>query len=91
MKDSYETARIRFAENGTFNNFKTDLYSTSRIDHVFVSKAIQVEAYGVLTNSYWTPDDDPRSPKRQPMHHRRSHSIRISGTIHRTIIQCLSG
>ena len=57
LKDSYDAARIRFAENGTFNNFKTDLYTTSRIDHVFVSPAIHVEAYGVLTDSYWTPDD----------------------------------
>lgn len=54
LKDSYETARIRFAENGTFNAFKTEYFTTSRIDHVFVSPAITVEAYGVLTNSYWT-------------------------------------
>ena len=54
LKDSYETARIRCAENGTFNAFKTEYFTTSRIDHVFVSPAITVEAYGVLTNSYWT-------------------------------------
>ncbi len=54
LKDSYETARIRFAENGTFNAFKTEYFTASRIDHVFVSPAITVEAYGVLTNSYWT-------------------------------------
>ena len=58
LKDSYETARIRFAENGTFNAFKTNYFTTSRIDHVFVSPSTKVEAYGVLTNSYWTPDDD---------------------------------
>ena len=59
LKDSYDAARIRFAENGTFNAFKTEYYTTSRIDHVFVSPETYVEAYGVLTNSYWTPDDDP--------------------------------
>ena len=59
LKDAYDAARIRFAENGTFNAFKTNYFTTSRIDHVFVSPAIQVEAYGVFTNSYWTPDDDP--------------------------------
>ena len=59
LKDSYDAARIRFAENGTFNNFKTNYYTKSRIDHVFVSPSMKVEAYGVLTNSYWTPDDDP--------------------------------
>ena len=63
LKDSYEAARIRFAENGTFNNFKTDLYTTSRIDHVFVSPATQVEAYGMLTDSYWTPDDTEEALK----------------------------
>ena len=57
LKDSYETARIRFAENGTFNAFKTEYFTTSRIDHVFVSPAITVEAYGVLTNSYWTKNE----------------------------------
>ena len=59
LKDSYEAARVRFAENGTFNAFKTNYFTTSRIDHVFVSPNIKVEAYGVLTNSYWTPDEDP--------------------------------
>lgn len=59
LKDSYDAARIRFAENGTFNAFKTNYFTTSRIDHVFVSPSTTVEAYGVFTNSYWMPDDDP--------------------------------
>ena len=59
LKDSYDAACIRFAENGTFNAFKTNYFTTSRIDHVFVSPSTTVEAYGVFTNSYWTPDDDP--------------------------------
>ena len=56
LKDSYEAARVRFAENGTFNSFDIDLYSDSRIDHIFVSPTTQVEAYGILTNSYWVPN-----------------------------------
>ena len=56
LKDSYEAARIRFAENGTFNSFDIDLYSDSRIDHIFVSPATQVEAYAIMTNSYWVPN-----------------------------------
>jgi len=56
LKDSYVSARLRFAENGTFNSFKSDLFTKSRIDHVFVSPQTRVEAYGVLTNSYWVPD-----------------------------------
>lgn len=58
LKDSYLASRIRFAENGTFNSFDTDLYTDSRIDHIFVSPSISVVAYGILTNSYWTPDND---------------------------------
>ena len=63
LKDSYDAARIRFAENGTFNAFKTEYYTTSRIDHVFVSPEMKVEAYGVFTNSYWTPDETDETLK----------------------------
>ena len=56
LKDSYLASRLNFAENGTFNSFDTGLYTDSRIDHIFVSPAISVDAYGILTNSYWTPD-----------------------------------
>ena len=63
LKDSYDAARIRFAENGTFNAFKSDYYTNSRIDHVFVSPTTKVESYGVLTNSYWTPDETDETLK----------------------------
>ncbi len=63
LKDSYDAARIRFAENGTFNAFKTNYFTTSRIDHVFVSPSMPVEAYGVFTNSYWTPDEKDETLK----------------------------
>ncbi len=56
LKDSYLTTRLRFAKTGTFNSFKPDLYTTSRIDHVFVSPQTRVDAYGLLTDAYWTPD-----------------------------------
>ena len=57
LKDSYLATRLRFAENGTFNSFDTDLYTDSRIDHIFVSPSTRVESYGVLTNSYWIPNE----------------------------------
>ncbi len=63
LKDSYEAARIRFAENGSFNAFKTQYYTTSRIDHVFVSPNTPVEAYGLLTDSYWSPDENSKAVK----------------------------
>lgn len=61
LKDSYQAARLRFAENGTFNSFDGDLYTSSRIDHVFVSPETQVDAYAVMTNGYWTPSLDAGS------------------------------
>ncbi len=57
LVDSYNEARLRFAENGTFNSFNPDLYTESRIDHIFVSPGSHVDAYGVLTNGYWQPDE----------------------------------
>jgi endonuclease/exonuclease/phosphatase family metal-dependent hydrolase len=52
--DSYEQAKMRYVPNGTFNDFKANLVSNSRIDHVFVSRAFVVDRYGVLTDSYRT-------------------------------------
>ena len=61
LKDSYSAARLRFAENGTFNSYDTGLYTHSRIDHIFVSPCWTVDAYGVLTDGYWTPDETSAS------------------------------
>jgi endonuclease/exonuclease/phosphatase family metal-dependent hydrolase len=61
LKDSYGCARLRFAENGTFNSFDTNLYTDSRIDHIFVSPDTEVDSYGILTNSYWIPDESSSS------------------------------
>lgn len=61
LKDSYVAAEHRFAENGTFNDFKPDLKTNSRIDHVFVSPQFEVQRYGILTNCYWTKKADSDS------------------------------
>lgn len=58
LTDSYVASPMRFAENGTFNSFDSNLFTWSRIDHIFVSPAIEVKSYGVLTNCYWLPDKD---------------------------------
>jgi len=52
LKDSYEIASLRYAPNGTFNNFKTDNKTEARIDHIFVSRPFVVERYGILTDTY---------------------------------------
>jgi endonuclease/exonuclease/phosphatase family metal-dependent hydrolase len=52
--DSYEKCDLRYANNGTFNSFDPNNFTTSRIDHIFVSPAFHVKKYGVLTDSYWS-------------------------------------
>ena len=64
LLDSYEQARLRFAENGTFNNYDDNLKTRSRIDHVFVSPHFRVERYGILTNTYWVPASDEVPPQK---------------------------
>ena len=66
LVDSYEQARIRFAENGTFNSYKPELKTTSRIDHVFVSPSFKVERYGVLTNGYWVATEASAETSKAP-------------------------
>ncbi|MDE6100443.1 MAG: endonuclease/exonuclease/phosphatase family protein [Paramuribaculum sp.] len=56
MNDSFEVAEVRYAPNGTFNGYHTDGFSTSRIDHVFITPGVRVERYGVLTDTYRTDD-----------------------------------
>lgn len=56
LNDSYTHARLCFAENGTFNDYKPYMKTQSRIDHVFVSPEFNVDRYGMLTNMYWTDD-----------------------------------
>lgn len=63
LNDSYEVAQIRYALNGTFNNFKTDRKTDSRIDHVFVSPSFTVERYGVLTDTYRSKEEDNKAEK----------------------------
>lgn len=58
LYDTYETAAIRYALNGTFNSFKSDRLTNSRIDHIFVSDRFKVDRYGILTDTYRTPKSD---------------------------------
>lgn len=58
LTDAYEAAEMPYALNGTFNDYKTAGYTDSRIDHIFVTGDISVNGYGVLTDSYRTPDPD---------------------------------
>ena len=63
--DSYNVAKYRFAPTGTFNGFNPKCFTTHRIDHLFVSKGIEVGRYGILTYHYYLPKegDDTASIK----------------------------
>ena len=54
VKDCYTNARILFAENGTTTgHFNPNSYTTSRIDHIFVTQAAEVESCSILTSLCW--------------------------------------
>lgn len=58
LRDSFTTADFVYAPNGTFNNYKTDGFTESRIDHIFVTDDVKVEKYGVLTDTYRTAEGE---------------------------------
>ena len=57
LRDAFTAAEFVYAPNGTFNSYRTNGFTTSRIDHIFVTPGIEVEKYGVLTDTYRTPED----------------------------------
>ncbi|MBR1644406.1 MAG: endonuclease/exonuclease/phosphatase family protein [Bacteroidales bacterium] len=69
LKDCYEATRLRFAENGTFNDFDAASHTIYRIDHIFVTAAADVDAYAVRTDSYWTQNADGTTTRRTPSDH----------------------
>lgn len=52
LEDSYELAKVKYAPNGTWNDWDPTAFSTSRIDHIFVSPGTKVRRYGILTDTY---------------------------------------
>ncbi len=58
FRDAYDLSPIRYALNGTFNNFSTDGRTESRIDHIFLSAGFSPTRYGILTDSYRAPVAD---------------------------------
>jgi len=57
LVDAYETAALRYAPTGTFNNFDINLKTNSRIDHIFLSPGLRVDRYGLLTDFYFSTLD----------------------------------
>lgn len=60
LKDAYQTAKLVYAPNGTFNGFNIKAKTDARIDHIFLSPEFTVARYGILTDTYGagkTPSD----------------------------------
>jgi endonuclease/exonuclease/phosphatase family metal-dependent hydrolase len=69
FRDAYETADVRYALNGTFNGFKPDSKTDSRIDHIFFTKQFRVTRYGILTDSYRSQEGKKSVTTREPSDH----------------------
>ena len=52
MFDSYTLSPLRYANGGSFNGFGATVKRPGIIDHIFVSKGIKVNRYGILTDTY---------------------------------------
>ena len=63
LLDSYRKAGFRYANTGTYNSYDPTLYTDSRIDHIFVTPDIEVEKYGILTDTYRRPEADTTAYK----------------------------
>lgn len=57
MKDAFVTADFVYANTGTFNDFKSQYFTTQRIDHIFLSDDFHVKKYGILTDTYHVEND----------------------------------
>ena len=58
LTDAYDKALLKYGPDGTFNGFKINARSESRIDHIFVTNNFKVLKYGVLTDTYQTSTTD---------------------------------
>ncbi len=61
MDDAYELAPLKYAFNGTFSGFKSNVATSSRIDHIFLTRQFKVLRYGILTDSYRVENLDAKA------------------------------
>lgn len=54
FSDTRDIADFVYETNGTWNEFNGAGFCNSRIDHIFTTKGVKVERYGILTDSYRT-------------------------------------
>lgn len=52
LKDAFIIAKNPYANNGSFNSFKSNNPSKDIIDHIFISNQFTIKRYGILTDTY---------------------------------------
>jgi endonuclease/exonuclease/phosphatase family metal-dependent hydrolase len=52
LKDTYEQAEVKYANNGSFNSFGKQNESNEVIDHIFTAGRFKIERWGILTDTY---------------------------------------
>ncbi|SFU47140.1 Endonuclease/Exonuclease/phosphatase family protein [Pustulibacterium marinum] len=57
LTDAYDKTNFLYGPSGTFNGFNINTNSDKRIDHIFVSKEIQVLKHGILSDVYHSNKD----------------------------------
>lgn len=62
--DSYNEASKKMAWNGTFNAFDDQIWTDSRIDHIFVTEDVSVAHYAVLLETYRKISDTDKEVKK---------------------------
>ncbi len=53
LKDAYQQAKFRYANNGSFNGFGTKNNSSRVIDHIFLTRQFQTHKWAILTDTYY--------------------------------------
>ena len=52
LADTYDLAKIRYAQSGTLNGYNINRHNDNRIDHIFVSSGFEVIRYGIFINRH---------------------------------------
>lgn len=58
LRDAYDQSPIKYELNGTHNSFNPDSKTGSRIDHIFLTNDFEVSRYGILMDTYRSPNKE---------------------------------
>ncbi|MBO5698865.1 MAG: endonuclease/exonuclease/phosphatase family protein [Bacteroidaceae bacterium] len=75
--DTYEKAKYKMAENGTFNSFNVNHKTEGRIDYIFVSKQFYVHTFGIQTPMYWRTENNETTTHQYSDHYPLSATLEL--------------